>query len=123
MDLALQELSDLGADDELVELAARVIAAKAIPLAGISFGVSNGGSCVIVPAGGVIVYQIYKSGDVFARVAAFCRAVAEVCRDIGGHPGCAFFGSSRRFNPRRKLHDFPQNCSSQQNVPWNDYWR
>lgn len=88
MEAVLEHVMDLGADEDLALLVGGVIEKVAIPIEGIKFGISNGSSCVIVPADGSLVYQVYKSSATFARIAEFCLTAAAACRFPDSPAGC-----------------------------------
>lgn len=88
METVIEHVIDLGANEDIALLVGSVIENAAISLEGIKFGISNGSSCVIVPADGSIVYQVYKSSATFARIAEFCITAAAACRFPDSPAGC-----------------------------------
>lgn len=74
-----------------------------IPLEGTIFGISNGYSCVIVPADGAVVYQVYSTPETCAKIMEFHSAIGSCdhvvkIRDFISGNNCIVFDKIRPLN-------------------------
>lgn len=90
-----ETLSDhFGVDSRLVKPVLEFITEQGIPFDKTKFATSNGMSCVIVPKDGPVVYQLYRSREIFDKIVEFCREVQLNC-ETSTNPACKFLVKHR----------------------------